>query len=44
MAVNITGVANSGVAPRSLQATSTGRLWVAAGGRDREHHRVLVFR
>ena len=30
MAVNITGVANSGVAPRSLQATSTGRLWVAA--------------
>ena len=31
MAVNITGVANSGVAPRSLQATSTGRLWVAAG-------------
>ena len=31
MAVNITGVANSGVAPRSLQATSTGRLWVAIG-------------
>ena len=31
MAVNITGVATSFVSPRSLQATSTGRLWVAAG-------------
>jgi hypothetical protein len=31
MAVTITSVAASGVAPRSLQATSTGRLWVAAG-------------
>lgn len=31
MAVTITGVANSVVSPRSLQATSTGRLWVAAG-------------
>ena len=29
MAVTITSVAASGVAPRSLQATSTGRLWVA---------------